>query len=220
MTRFASPASPEGASRTEPSWEAPGGLGIEERRTWATWQLVLAAVVAAMVGMMIGYSGKRGSKNAAAGTLHLSVGSIQPRVGTTTTIGGPTAVGPATTSAAPTTSPLTSPSSLPAAATGPVTVLVPNTIGSGPSDLPVFATAGAWTIGWQFRCVQAPGGSAAFTITVVPEGGSADATPAVSQVSREAKGTSPQPASQGRQHLRVTTDPACEWAVKVTGVAG
>ena len=55
-------------------------------------------------------------------------------------------------------------------------------------------------------------------MAVVDEAG-APATPAptIEQTSREGQGVSPQTTS-GRQHLRITTDPACQWAVKVTGI--
>ncbi len=34
---------------------APGALGIKEKRTWKTWQLVGAVVIAVLVGMLINY---------------------------------------------------------------------------------------------------------------------------------------------------------------------
>jgi hypothetical protein len=53
-------------------------------------------------------------------------------------------------------------------------------------------------------------------VQVIPDGGAP--LPGVDQTSREAQGITPQTAT-GRQHLKVTTDPACQWAVKVTGIA-
>jgi hypothetical protein len=92
-----------------------------------------------------------------------------------------------------------------------------NTPGSGPSDLPAFTAAGPWSIGWHFRCVNTPAGTGTFTVNVVGDTGD-PTTPAVQQTSREGQGITPQSAV-GRQHLKITTDPACQWAAKVTGIA-
>jgi hypothetical protein len=162
--------------------------------------------------MMVGYSGKKPSSGAGTGRPIVSLGAL---AATTPTTGG---------GAAPTTAPTTAATETTvtaAAAAGAVpTVLLPNTPGTGPSDLPAFTAAGPWNIGWHFRCVNTPAGTGTFTVEVVPDAG-APATPAaptIQQTSREGQGITPQTAP-GRQHLKITTDPACQWAVKVTGIA-
>jgi hypothetical protein len=95
-----------------------------------------------------------------------------------------------------------------------------NTNHTGPTDLPTFKAGGGWKIGWAYSCVLAPGGTAAFTITVVSDPGAvANPTAAVETTGRSGSGVTPQ-TSTGQQHLKVATDPACKWAIKVTGVAG
>jgi hypothetical protein len=174
----------------------PGGLGIRQRRTWATWQLVAACTVACLVGMMVGYSGQKPSTASAAGKPIVALGGLD------------------TTATTATTGAITAPSTTAPTAAAPA-VLMANTPGRGPSDLPTFAAGGPWSIGWHFRCVNAPAGTGTFTLEVVSEAGAT--SPAVTQTSREAQGISPQSAP-GHQHLKITTDPACQWAVKVTGI--
>jgi hypothetical protein len=178
----------------------PAGLGIRTARTWATWHVVTVATITWVVGMMVGYSGQKPSA---------ASGAPRPIVA----LGGLTTP---SSSAAPTTSATTA-TTAPAAPTGRPTMLMANTPGQGPSDLPVFTAGGPWSIGWHFRCVNAPGGTGTFTLQVIPDPGGTS-IPAVEQTSREAQGITPQTAP-GRQHLKVTTDPACQWAVKVTGIA-
>ena len=197
-----------------PDDDAP--LDIAEARSWATWQLATTALAAAIVGMMIGYSGKKpGASGPTSGIVSLGPLSASPT-------GKPPTVAPTTvvlTTHPPTTVPPTTVPSAPTTLSGAVaTVLVPNTVGKGTSDLPSFTVGGPWSIGWHFRCVQAPDGSAAFNVSVVPDAGGV-ASPAVDQTSRDAQGIANQTAP-GKFHLKVTTDPACQWAIKVTGVAG
>ena len=208
----------EGLAGFDPPLLAPDDdtpLDIAEARSWATWQLAATALVAAIVGMMVGYSGKKpGASGPTAGIVSLGPSSSPtagkaPILAPTTAV--PTTHPPTTVAASTGVTPTT-------AAGATATVLVPNTIGKGTSELPSFIVAGPWSIGWHFRCVQAPDGEAAFNVSVIPDGGG-PATPAVDQTSRDAQGVTPQTAS-GKFHLRVTTDPACQWAVKVTGVAG
>jgi hypothetical protein len=223
--------SPPPAPPAEPSWSQPGALGIQERRSWATWQLVVAVAVAGVLGMMVGYSGKKPSAEAGTGRPIVSLGGLTAT--TPTTVGGAAPTAAATTATTPTTVAGAAPTAAattattamtettvttaaPAPAAAP-TVLMPNTPGTGPSDLPAFTAAGPWNIGWHFRCVNAPAGTGTFTVEVVPDAG-APAAPPVQQTSREGQGITPQTAA-GRQHLKITTDPACQWAVKVTGIA-
>lgn len=218
-----------GTPAPEPSWEQPGGLGIRERRSWATWQFVAAIVVATLIGMAIGHSG--GGSNAAGGagggaTLRTlppdnstpgaatdttapgasntstssAAGPSGPGAATTTTSGGPTTT---TKPGAPTTT----------APAGPQSYLIHNLQGTGPTNLPSFSVAGgAWSIGWAYRCVLAPGGAGKFQVM-------AGAAKAVDEQGREGSGTTPQ-SKAGAQQLRIVTDPACAWAVTVVGVAG
>ncbi|HEY4409071.1 MAG TPA: hypothetical protein VGO87_04265 [Acidimicrobiia bacterium] len=183
------------------------GLGIRlAGRTWATRHLVAGCTVALVAGMMIGYSGKKPSAGDGAAKPIVALGSLTspaPAGGTTSTTDTT-----ATTGTTATTSP--------AATEAKPTVLMANTPGQGPSELPVFAAGGPWSIGWHFRCVNAPGGTGTFTLQVIPAGDGAP-QPAVEQTSREAQGISPE-AAPGRQHLKIITDPACQWAVKVTGI--
>jgi hypothetical protein len=160
--------------------------------------------------MMVGYSGKKPSSGDGTGRPIVSLGAL---AATTPTTGGGA---PPTTAATETTV-----TTLAAAPAGAVpTVLLPNTPGTGPSDLPAFTAAGPWNIGWHFRCVNTPAGTGTFTVEVVPDAGgpATPAAPTIQQTSREGQGITPQTAP-GRQHLKITTDPACQWAVKVTGIA-
>jgi hypothetical protein len=168
-------------------------------------------MVAVVVGMIVGYSGKKPSASAGGGAGR----PIVDLRGLTRSDSPTTTSPPATES---TTSSTAAPSTT-APPTGATTkVLQPNTTGAGPKDLPSFTAGASWSIGWHFRCVAAPGGSAAFTVDVIPGPGGAAAGHAVEQAGNEAQGVSPQ-STAGTVHLRVTTDPACQWAVKVTGVA-
>ena len=64
----------------------------------------------------------------------------------------------------------------------------------------------------RYSCVLAPGGAAKFQIV----GGAAKA---VNEQGRDGSGTT-QETKAGPQQLRIVTDPACQWAVTVVGVAG
>jgi len=227
-------AYPTGGSRqpdpadVEPSWDRPGGLDIKETRSWATWQLATAALIAAVVGMLIGYSGKKPSLQASASAPKISLGgpsvSISPGASATATSApaSSTTAPTATTASATATTVATTPAgsgSTTVAANQPQVVLEPQTNGAGPDQLPTFSTAGPWNIGWAFSCVAAPGGSAAFTVQVVSEPAATTPVTAVTQTSRLSSGVTRETGG-GKFHLQITTDPACRWAVKVTGVAG
>jgi hypothetical protein len=193
----------------------PGGLGIRQRRSWQTWQVVVAATVAWVLGMMVGYSGQKPSAESGTGKPIVSLGALAANTPTTGAGAAPTAATTATTAA-----PETTVTTAAAPPVGAPTVLMPNTPGSGPSDLPAFTAGGPWSIGWHFRCVNTPAGTGTFSLEVIPDAGApgAPAAPAIQQTSREGQGVTPQTAP-GRQHVKVTTDPACQWAVKVTGIA-
>ena len=214
----------------EPSWEQPGGLGIEEKRSWATWQFIAAIVVAALIGMAIGHSGG-GASGAAGGGGGQTLRTLPPEnpspnssTGTTTagasntgTTSGSGASGPSgtptTTAPGGATTTAKSGATTTTAPAGPQTYLIHNLQGTGPTNLPAFTIAGGgWSIGWAYRCVLAPGGAAKFQIV----GGTAKA---VNEQGRDGSGTT-QETKAGAQQLRIVTDPACEWAVTVVGAAG
>lgn len=207
MFRRAVPPALVGAPAGDPSWQQPGGLGIEERRSWSVWQLATFVAVSIVVGAIVGHTGGKagttGGEQRALFTL--------PPVSSQGTASSPTtaAAAPGTTAASATTAPTA----------GPSTVLAPNVNGTGPRALPPFSAGPSWTIGWAFRCVLASNGTGTFQVVVVPEGGPPSTAAAVDQSGREGHGTTPQ-SRPGRQHLEVRTDPACNWAVKVTGTPG
>ena len=214
-TAASRPPAPAGS---EPTWDAPGGLAIRETRSWATWQLLVGFAAALVLGMIIGYSGKKSSTQAASSTPgHTTINLGGPSV--TTAAKGATGSArllPGTTTTVRSATSTTPPSTTPVNA--PQVVLMERTAGAGPDQLPSFTTGGTWNTGWAFSCVGAPGGSAAFTVLAVPEGAGAGAPiTVVSQTSRAGSGVSPETAS-GRFHLQITTDPGCQWAAKVTGV--
>jgi hypothetical protein len=200
---------------TEPAWDQPGGLGIRDRRSWATWQVAVASLVALVAGMMVGYSGKKPSTVAGAGRAIVSLGAA---TGASAVAGGQPGPGAATETTITATA-TTATASLPGDAAGNAAgaLLVPNTRGAGGAELPAFSAGGPWKIGWHFRCLGASDGPGPFTIDVVPDQGSSPGpSPAVTESGREAQGVTPQTAT-GHYHLKITADPACQWAAKVTG---
>jgi hypothetical protein len=196
------------------------GLGIVERRSFAPWQLVLVAMAALVLGMIVGYSGKKTAK-AASSTGIVDLNNL-PSAHTATSLRQPTlGVQSITPRAAPTTS--ASSATTPTSATHPpsaaAVVLVPATTASGPRDIQSFATAGTWSIGWAFNCVASPAGTAPFTITIVPVDGGTGGV-AVNETSRADQGVAHERSTVGRQALHIATDPACRWIITVTGIAG
>jgi hypothetical protein len=214
-----------------------GDLHIKERRSWKTWQLVTAVVVALVAGMAI-----NGSTGSASGTTGSGSGGgykLPPPSGsaTTTTAGAgsststtvassaqsaptTTAAGSSAASSASTTTTVaggaaSSPSTT--VAVGPATVLVPSTQQTGNWTSPAFTIAGGtWDIGWAFQCAPAPTGAPAFQIFVVATGASPGSTPAVTSSAASGNSVTPQ-TTTGSQELVVQSTAACRWAVKVTG---
>jgi len=199
-----------------------GDLKIKERRSWRTSQLVLVALLAAVIGMWFngstGSAGGSGSAGARSGyklppptgsspstTAAAAAGASSP---TTTAAGGATTSTTAAGASTVTTAPVV---------VAPPTVLIPQTTQSGNWTSPAFTIAGGtWNVGWAFQCVPAPTGGAAFQIFVVTAGGTPGSTAAVS--SSDASGNAITPlTSTGSQQLVVQTTAACRWAVKVTG---
>jgi hypothetical protein len=177
--------------------------------------LAAAGFAFLLLGMLIGYSGKKPAKVASGGAPRVSLDGpgasstattrvpalgIQPGAHvTTTTVTQSTAAAASASSACAT----------------PRTTLMPNTPGRGSGALPSFSTTGSWCIGWHFRCVLNPGGTGPFTISVVT-GDATTGTPTLEQSGREAQGLTGETPT-GTLHLVVATDPGCQWAIKVSG---
>jgi hypothetical protein len=205
-----------------------GDLKIKERRTWKTWQLLIAVIVAAVVGMW--FNGNAGSASGTGGGSGSGHGyKLPPAAGSSAAAGASgssstsaagaatttTAAGATTTTVAGGSSGSTTPTT--AAAVGPATVLVPETQQTGNWTSPAFTIAGGtWNIGWAFQCVPAPSAPPAFQIFVVNNGAAPGASPAVT--SSDASGNAiASVTSTGSQQIIVQTGASCRWAVKVTG---
>jgi len=199
---------------------APGDLGIKERRSWHTWQLIVFGVGCLLLGMLITWSGDSGSSN----TPKSSTGGnyrLPPAQGTSGTPTTAPGVGSATTQA-PATSGATSPASTtvttaPSAAT-PQTLLGPTPQSHGNWTSPAFTVgSGTWNIGWAFRCTPVPASGPSFQVFVVPSGGTAGSTPAINESGASGQSITAQ-TSTGSQELQVTAPASCVWLLKVTGV--
>jgi hypothetical protein len=208
---------------------APGALHIKGKLTWKTWQVLLIAMAALLVGLALNYKtvGATSSSNKPAYTLPPSGGATTtaPSGGgkasstTTTSPGGSTtttAAGGSTTTTAPGGSTNTStPSS--ASGAGPARVLLGPTQLQGNWTSPSFTTTVAgWNIGWAFRCVPAPASGPSFEVYVTPTGGQVTGTPAISETGPSGQSVTSQ-SSLGAQTLVVQAPATCTWAVKVTG---
>jgi hypothetical protein len=225
---------------------APGELKIVGRRTWKTWQLVVAVFLAAGLGMWFnGNAGTASGINSSSGsttgggyklpppsgstatTLPASGGSPRGAAGsatTTTAAGGSTATtaggGSTSTTAAGGAAATGSSTTTSTVVAGPATVLVPSTQQSGSWTSPAFTiAAGTWNIGWAFQCVPVPSATPTFQIFVVNSGASPGATPAVTSAAASGQSVTPQ-TTTGSQQLIVQTSASCRWAVKVTGFSG
>ena len=219
----------------------PGELKIKERRSWKTWQLLTAILVAVIFGMWINGDtggGAASTTGASSGSGHLpppsasSSGSLAQggtvttttaagghSVTTTTAAGGSTtttAAGGSTTTTAAGGSTTTSTPSSPAAA-GPARVLLtsPQLQGNWTST-PFTTTAAGWNIGWAFRCSPAPAAGPSFQVFVTPTGSPPSGTPAITQTGPSGQSVTAQ-SSLGAQTLVVQAPASCAWIVKVTG---
>jgi len=227
-------ASPDGVPQ-------PGELKIKERRSWRTWQLLTAILIATVVGMAI--NGDTGGGAPASGTSsesgHLppenaassgsaaggSTTTTAPASGgshatTTTAAGGSTtttAAGGSTTTTAAGGSTTTSTTTSGAAA-GPARVLLTSPQMQGNWTSPSFTTTVAgWNVGWAFRCAPAPASGPSFQVFVTPAGSSAPTgTPAISETGPSGQSVTAQ-SSLGAQTLVVQAPASCVWIVKVTG---
>ncbi len=208
-------------SRTE-----PGSLHIVGRRSWKTWQLSIAVVLAAVFGMW--FNGNTGSATettgsssssggfkipAAAGTSSSTTTTAAPDKSTTSTtasVGGSTA-----TTTAPGSS--STSSTTVAQAVGPATVLIPATELAGNWTSSAFTIAGGtWNIGWAFSCAPVPAATPTFAVFVVKAGASAGTTPAVTSSAPSGQSVTPQ-TSTGSQQIIVHAPSGCRWVAKVTG---
>jgi hypothetical protein len=208
----------------------PGQLGIVERRTWKTWQLVIAVIIAALVGMWInGNTGSAGGASTSSSgayklpapsgpTATTSPASAKAQSGSTTTTttaaGGSTTT---TTAAGGSTTTTAAGGVTPAA--GPATVLVPATQLTGNWTSPPFTIAGGtWNIGWAFQCTPAAP-TPTFEVFVAKTGASPGSSPAVTSGVSQGQSVTPQ-TTLGSQRIVVHAPAGCRWVVKVTGYSG
>jgi hypothetical protein len=192
----------EGASE-EDGIPAPGALHIKGRRSWSTWQLLVVALVAVVVGFWLNGTTQSSSKASSAAPAY----KVPASTGSTTT----TAAGGATTTTA------AGEATTPSATAGPAGVLLPSTQKQGNWTSPPFTTTVAgWNIGWAFSCTPAPPSGASFQVFVTPSGGTPSGTPAVSGTGASGQAVTAQ-SSLGAQTLVVQAPASCEWVVKVTG---
>lgn len=228
------PADPLLASSYQPE---EGELKIKGRRSWKTWQVLIAVVLALGIGMWLNGNAGTASGNPAASGSGGGGYKLPPDGASATTApasaaaGGSTATtaagSTATTTAGATSTTVAGATSSTvaggttattgAAAVGPATVLVPQTTQTGNWTSPAFTIAGGtWNIGWAFQCAPAPSGGPSFQIFVVNAGSAAGSTPAVTSTAASGQSVSPE-TTAGSQQVIVQTTAACRWAVKVTG---
>jgi hypothetical protein len=211
-----SPPTPVPPSDPPSAPTPPGSLGIKERRTWRTSQVVLFCTLALLLGMRIGYSGEKAPAASSRGAVPGQSG-LPPAPTTPTTLapgdpGQPTDTSPTTGSATTgTREPV-------GAAQGTPEVLLEVSPRTGPLTTDTFTVAaGGWKVGWSFNC-RGQGGSGPFNVTVRhPGSGEAPEDPPVQQNGPDGKGIE-QFSSQGDHVLVVQTN--CLWALKVTGIPG
>lgn len=202
-----------------------GALGIRQRRSWRTWHLLTAIVVALVLGMIIGNDSSSGggagtSPNGAAKQTYTPpppAGSTGSATSTTVTssptttqaaLGGQSAANSSTTTTS--TAPSTS---------GSPTVLLPAKQARGDWTSPPFTVGAApWSLGWAYQCTPAPAPGSAFQIFVSPVGGPQSSTAAVKETAASGQSVTSQ-SSTGQEEVSVEAPTGCEWIVKVTGVA-
>jgi hypothetical protein len=225
------PEDPErtGSNRDSDPTPARGDLGIKEKRSWKTWQLLVGVAAAALIGMAINYrtvGASQSSSTKGAYTLPAPSGSATTTtgasttgsdVGTTTTAAstsGSEAGTSTTTSGGSSTSSSTTTSSV---APTPARLLLGPTQSQGNWTSTAFTTTSpGWNIGWAFACPAAPPSGASFQISVTPVGSSPSGAPAISETGASGQAVSAQSAV-GQQTLAVVAAPSCTWAIKVTG---
>jgi hypothetical protein len=225
--------SPYGASARPPleagSPPAPGELGIKEQRSWKTWQLAMAMLAAALVGMALNYHtvGATSSGGGNSGNSYTLPPPSGSSATTTTTAAGGTHGATTTTATSASTSSNSSSSSGSTSTTTPATtttttppvarVLLGPSKSSGNWTSPAFTvTNPSWNIGWAFQCTPAPTAGTSFVVYVVPVGGWASGTPALSETGGSGQSVTAQ-TTVGQQELMVQAPANCVWVVKVTG---
>ena len=193
---------------------APGELQIKGRRSWATWQLVVAVALAILVGFALNGT-TAGSTSASSSAPAYKLPTTSGSTATTTAAGGSTtttAAGGSTTTTAAGGSATTT-----AAGAGPAHVLLGPTQMQGNWTSPAFTTTVAgWNIGWAFSCAPAPASGPSFQVFVTPTGASLGGTPAVSETGASGQSVTAQ-STLGAQTLVVQAPTGCTWVVKVTG---
>jgi len=191
----------------------PGELGIKERRSWHTWQLLVAVGLAAVFGMFIGNLGNSSSAKGSAGSSSSGY-ALPPPSSSGSSTGASTTTTPSTTtppSATSTTAPAT------ATAGGTAQVLVPRYQSQGNWTSPTFTiTSGTWQLGWAFQCSPAPSSGSGFQAFAITPGGS-PGTAAVTGSGASGSGITPL-TSAGAQQIQVQAAAGCIWVVKVTGI--
>ncbi len=219
------PVPPSGPSPSPDGYPGKGDLKIKERRSWKTWQLLSAVLLAALLGMWIngstGSSTTTSSDSSAADKLPPAAGSPSSSAAS----GGSTAGSSTSTTAAGTATTTTTASAAAGGASsttttvvvGPATVLVPETQQTGNWTSPTFTIAGGtWNVGWAFQCVPVPTTTPTFAIYAVNAGGTPSGTPAVTSSLGSGNSVTPL-TTTGSQQVIVQTSASCRWAVKVTG---
>ena len=206
------------------SLPAPGELNIKHRRSWKTWQLATAMVIALLFGMLISYKTSPTSDISAGAAGHKTYAPpppSSPSGGTapTTTAAGAnasTTSSPAASGASTTNSTTTTTAG--AGAAGQVQTLVPRTQSTGNWTSPAFTiTGGTWYIGWAFQCTPVPASGPSFQIYIVPNGSQPSGTAAVTVGTATGQAISPE-TSTGPQQIVVQAPAGCVWVAKVTGV--
>jgi hypothetical protein len=211
----------------------PGELKIKRRRTWKTWQLLTAVLIAVIAGMWINgdtgggtstASGTTGNEKLPPPSAATGASSAEGGTATTTTAAGgssattTTVAGGSTTTTPPGGSTTTSTtSSTSSNGGGPARVLLesPQQQGNWTSTAFTTTTAG-WNIGWAFRCTPAPVSGSSFQVFVTPAGSAPSGTPAISETGASGQSVTAQ-SSLGSQTLIVQAPATCTWIVKVTG---
>ena len=217
---------------------APGELGIKEKRTWKTWQVFCAMVIAALVGALLNYktvpsSGASGSTGGyklpppgGASSSTTTTGGASDS--TTTTAGAANSTtttasssgksgahsSSTTTTAAGSTSQTSSTTTTTAAAQ--TQVLVGPMQSQGDWTSPAFTiTSGSWKIGWAFQCTAAPPSGPSFEVSVATAA-SSTGPPAVTETGLSGNAVATE-STTGQQKLLVQAPAGCVWVVKVTG---
>lgn len=198
----------------------PGTLGIRERRSWRTWQLIGAGLLTFVFGLYIESLSHAKAAPATTGSSSRAYTPPPPsgasttlaaggRTGSSTTVPATGASGASTTTApASTTLPTTT-----VAASGTPVTLVPRYQAQGNWTSPSFTiTGGTWNIGWAYQCTPPPASGPGFQVTVGPSG-----TTAVTGTNPSGQGVTPV-TSTGAQTISVQAPAGCVWVVKVTGV--